>query len=386
MPVRQWKKIQEMSWGESVVLEWGEKDLDTLARRIADAATYLHIDEKRERLAELDKLSAAPDFWNDAQHAQELSKEAGNLRASLETYDATTDLLDEARTAYELAQDDESFSAEADEEYHRLEHMIERVEMESWFTGPFDAGDAILSINPGAGGNEAEDWVEMLYHMYMKYAERQGWKVQVLEYVEAEWMGLEKVTLQIEGHNAYGMLQSEVGVHRLVRISPTDLKARRHTTFAAVTVLPVLPDEIEVEIDPNDVRVDVFRAGGNGGQCVNTTDSAVRLTHYPTGIVVSCQNQKSQLLNKETAFKVLRSRIYALEEQKRQQEIAELRGEVRHIEFGSQIRNYVLHPYRLVKDTRDGIETGNVDAVLDGDIDRFVIGYHKWRTANRVAN
>ena len=353
--------------------------------RIADAAEYLHLDEKRERLAALDEEASKPDFWNDPATAQAASKEAGVLRDAIAGYEATVALAEDARAAWELAQDDGDFEEEANIAYRRLLKRIDNLELESWFTGRFDAGDAILSINPGAGGNEAEDWVEMLYHMYMKYCERMGWKVSVLEYVEAEWMGLEKVTLQIEGHNAYGMLQSEVGVHRLVRISPTDLKARRHTTFAAVSVLPVLPDDIEVVIDPNDVRVDVFRAGGNGGQCVNTTDSAVRLTHIPTGIVVSCQNQKSQLLNKETAFKVLRARIYALEEQKRKAEIEELKGDVRNIEFGSQIRNYVLHPYRLVKDTRSGEESGNPDAVLAGELDQFVIGYHKWRTRNAIA-
>ena len=361
------------------MLEWTDKDMEELAARVDDAAGYLHIADKRARLEALDAEASAPDFWNDQARASAVSKEAGTLRDIIARYEETCAMAEELRAGYELAAEDEEFETEADAAYRRLEQRIDDLELESWFTGQFDAGDAILSINPGAGGNEAEDWVEMLYHMYLKYAERKGWKVSVLEYVDAEWMGLEKVTMQIEGHNAYGMLQSEVGVHRLVRISPTDLKARRHTTFAAVQVLPVLPDDIQVEIDPNDVRVDVFRAGGNGGQCVNTTDSAVRLTHIPTGIVVSCQNQKSQLMNKEAAFKVLRARLFALEEQKRKAEIDELRGDVKHIEFGSQIRNYVLHPYRLAKDTRSGVETGNVDAVLAGDLDQFVIGYHKWR-------
>ena len=368
------------------MLNWTDKDIDALGGRVDDAAGYLHIDEKRERLEELDGLSAAPDFWNDQVKAQEVSKEAGALRDIIGRFEDTRALVDDLRVAYELAQDDGDFEAEADDAFRRLERRLDDLELESWFTGPFDAGDAILSINPGAGGNEAEDWAEMLYHMYLKYAERKGWKVSVLEYVDAEWMGLEKVTMQIEGHNAYGMLQSEVGVHRLVRISPTDLKARRHTTFAAVQVLPVLPDDIEVNIDPADVRVDVFRATGHGGQCVNTTDSAVRLTHIPTGIVVSCQNQKSQLMNKETAYKVLRARLYALEEAKRREQIDELKGDVKHIEFGSQIRNYVLHPYQLVKDTRCDVETGNPAAVLAGDLDRFVIGYHKWRTAAQSEN
>ena len=202
-----------------------------------------------------------------------------------------------------------------------------------------------------------------------------------LDVVPGEGIGLDKATIQISGRNAYGMLRSEAGVHRLVRISPTDDKKRRHTTFAGVEVLPVLPDDIEVEIDPSDVRVDVYRSSGPGGQCVNTTDSAVRLTHIPTGIVVTCQNERSQLQNKEAAFRVLKAKLYELEQARRQEELDDLRGERMDNSFGSQIRNYVLYPYQLIKDVRTGIETGNVDAVLDGDIDEFVLGYHKWRAS-----
>ena len=222
----------------------------------------------------------------------------------------------------------------------------------------------------------------MLYRMYTRYADRKGWKVRVLDLTPGEGIGLDHASFQVEGRNAYGMLRSESGVHRLVRISPTDEKKRRHTTFAAVEVVPVLPDDdITVEIDPNDVRVDVYRSSGPGGQSVNTTDSAVRLTHIPTGIVVTCQNEKSQLQNKEAAFRVLRGKLYELEEQKRQAELAEIKGEKMDNSFGSQIRNYVLYPYRLIKDTRSNIESGNVDAALDGDIDEFVIGYHRWKAS-----
>lgn len=221
----------------------------------------------------------------------------------------------------------------------------------------------------------------MLYRMYTHYAQDKGWKVTVLDLVPGEGIGLDKATIQIEGTDAYGMLTSESGVHRLVRISPTDAKKRRHTTFASVEVLPIIPDDIEVDLDPNDVRVDVYRSSGPGGQCVNTTDSAVRLTHIPTGIVVTCQNEKSQLQNKEAAFRVLKAKLYELEEARRQAEIDELRGEKMDNSFGSQIRNYVLYPYQLVKDVRTGIETGNVDAVLAGDIEQFVLGFHKWKAS-----
>ena len=222
----------------------------------------------------------------------------------------------------------------------------------------------------------------MLYRMYTRYADLKGWKVRILDLTPGDGIGLNRASFQVEGHNAYGMLRSETGVHRLVRISPTDEKKRRHTTFAAVEVVPVLPDDdITVEIDPNDVRVDVYRSSGPGGQSVNTTDSAVRLTHIPTGIVVTCQNEKSQLQNKEAAFRVLRGKLYELEQQKREEELSELKGEKMDNSFGSQIRNYVLYPYRLIKDTRSNIESGNVDAALDGDIDEFVIGYHRWKAS-----
>ena len=279
------------------------------------------------------------------------------------------------------ASEDELFAEEASAALDKLDELLDALEISSWFSERFDGGDAILTVNPGSGGLEAQDWTDMLYRMYVRYAEKKDWKVTVLDVVPGEGIGLDKATIQIEGRNAFGMLKSESGVHRLVRISPTDDKKRRHTTFAGVEVLPVLPDDIEVDLNPADVRVDVYRSSGPGGQCVNTTDSAVRLTHIPTNIVVTCQNEKSQLQNKEAAFRVLKAKLYEREEQKRQEELAELRGDRMDNTFGSQIRNYVLYPYQMVKDVRSGIETGNVDAVLDGELDEFVIGYHRWRVS-----
>ena len=357
------------------------KDIEQAAQRVSDARGYLHIDDKRAELARLDEESAAPGFWDDAAHAQSVSKQASNLRDTIHEYEEAAALLEDARAALELADEDGAFAAEAEDALARLAVMLDGLEVTSWFSDRFDSGDAILTVNPGSGGLEAQDWTDMLYRMYTRYAEKKGWKVQVLDVVPGEGIGLDKATIQVEGRNAYGMLRSEQGVHRLVRISPTDDKKRRHTTFAGVEVLPVLPDDIEVDLNPADVRVDVYRSSGPGGQCVNTTDSAVRLTHMPTGIVVTCQNEKSQLQNKEAAFKVLRAKLYELEEQKRAEELAQLRGERMENTFGSQIRNYVLYPYQLVKDVRSGIETGNVDAVLDGELDEFVIGYHKWRVS-----
>lgn len=354
------------------------KELEELAARVADARAYLHIDEKEAELARLDKAAADPAFWSDPAHASAVSKQASNLRVTIDEYDEAFSTLENARAAFELSAEDEAFAEEYDEAVQSLRAALDALEIASWFSGEFDAGDAILTVNPGQGGLEAQDWTEMLYRMYTRYAEAKGWKTMALDVVPGEGIGLDKATIQIEGHNAYGMLRSEIGVHRLVRISPTDAKARRQTTFASVEVLPVLPDDIEVDLNPADVRVDVYRSSGPGGQCVNTTDSAVRLTHEPTGIVVTCQNEKSQLQNKEAAFRVLRAKLYEIEQQRRQEELDALRGERRDNSFGSQIRNYVLYPYQLVKDLRSGVETGSVDAVLDGDLEAFVIGYHKW--------
>lgn len=357
------------------------KTIEELAKRVEDAHAYLHIDDKTKALASLDEEISSPDFWSNTSHAQSVSKQASNLRESIGEYQEALSLLEEAKEAFELADEDPEFAAEADAAVAALGPKLDALEVSSWFSGEFDAGDAIVSVNPGQGGLEAQDWTEMLYRMLTRYCEKKGWKVRPLDVVPGEGIGLDRASFQVEGRNAYGMLSSENGVHRLVRISPTDAKARRQTTFASVEVLPVLPDDIEVDLNMADVRVDVYRSSGPGGQCVNTTDSAVRLTHLPTGIVVTCQNEKSQLQNKEAALRVLKAKLYELEQQKRAEEIDELRGEVMANSFGSQIRNYVLYPYRLVKDTRSNIESGNVDAALDGDIDEFVIGYHRWKAS-----
>lgn len=358
-----------------------KKELEELASRVDDARGFLHIDNLVEQLTALEEEMSAASFWDDAQHAQDVSKKASNVRDTIAEYEAAKSKLEDSLAAAELADEDPAFAEELEGSVNELSRMLDKLEVQSWFSGEFDSGDAILSVNPGQGGLEAQDWTEMLYRMYSHYAEDKGWKVTVLDLVPGEGIGLDKATIQIEGRNAYGMLQSESGVHRLVRISPTDAKKRRHTTFASVEVLPILPDDIEVDLNPSDVRVDVYRSSGPGGQCVNTTDSAVRLTHIPTGIVVTCQNEKSQLQNKEAAFRVLKAKLYEIEERKRQEELDEIRGERMENSFGSQVRNYVLYPYQMVKDTRSGMETGNVDAVLDGDIEEFVIGYHKWKAS-----
>ena len=303
------------------------------------------------------------------------------LRDEISAYDDAVTALEDVQTASEfaLADDDEEMAAEVSAGLIKLAKAIDSLEIGSWFAEEFDAGDAILTITPGQGGLEAQDWAEMLFKMYIKYAESKKWKVDVNDATPGVELGLDRAVFTVHGRNAYGMLSSEAGVHRLVRISPTDEKKRRQTTFAGVEVLPVLPDDIVVDIRDEDLRIDVYRSSGPGGQSVNTTDSAVRITHIPSGTVVTCQNEKSQHKNKDAAMKILRSRLYEVEKAKRDAELDELRGPKREITFGSQIRNYVLYPYQLVKDVRTGIETGNVDAVLSGDIDEFVVGYHRWR-------
>ncbi len=362
-------------------MEIDKKKIAHFHLRVEDAAAFLNIKQKEETLRDLEDQIAVPGFWDDSTHAQQVSKEASYVRDIIDRYNVARDMLENLDVASSLAEYDDSFSGDVQVLANSLSSLLNELEIESWFSGRFDDGSAIVSINPGQGGLEANDWTDMLFKMYTRYCESKGWKVQVLDISQAEVIGIDHVTFQVEGKLAYGMLSSEAGVHRLVRISPTDEKKRRHTTFAGVEVLPVLPDDVEVNLDMNEVRVDVFRSSGPGGQCVNTTDSAVRLTHIPSGIAVTCQNQKSQLQNKEAALRVLKAKLYEREEQKRREAIEELRGQKLDNSFGSQIRNYVLYPYQLVKDLRSGYETGNVEGVLNGEIDDVIVEFHKWRSS-----
>jgi len=358
-------------------------EMRVIRERVERIGEYLHLDEKRAEVEGLEERSGEPGFWDDQATAQATMTKAAELRDEIDTCTAIRAELDDLDVLNELAvsEDDEATAEELSADLRALLKRIDDLELASWFTGEFDHGDAIVTIIPGAGGLESQDWAEMLLRMLTKYAERRKWKVDLHDAPKGEEVGIERAVFTVHGRNAYGTLSSEQGVHRLVRISPTDEKKRRHTTFANVDVLPVLPDEIPVEIRDEDLRIDVYRSSGPGGQSVNTTDSAVRITHIPTGTVVTCQNEKSQLKNKDSAMKILRSRLYELEKARREAEVEELRGEKRDITFGSQIRSYVLYPYQMVKDHRTNIETGNISAVLDGDLDDFVVGYHRWRVS-----
>lgn len=361
-------------------------DLDALEARLTEVEAYLHIDEARGRVGELEQASAAPGFWDDADAARAHMAELAQVKGDVALVDGARERLSDARAALELAEEmgeegGAEFVAEATEAAAELTHSIDEMELSSWFTGEFDHGSAILSIKPGQGGLEAQDWTFMLFKMYMKYCARRGWKVTVNDCPAAEVIGIDRATITVEGKDAFGMLRAEAGVHRLVRISPTDAKKRRQTTFAGVEVIPVLPDDIQIEVAPDDIRVDVYHASGPGGQGVNTTDSAVRVTHIPTGIVITCQNERSQIQNKAACMQILKARLYELELQKREDTLDEIRGPKTEIGFGNQIRSYVLYPYQMVKDLRCGVETSNVDGVLeDGDLDPFIIGYHRWAT------
>ncbi|HEY3317400.1 MAG TPA: peptide chain release factor 2 [Coriobacteriia bacterium] len=358
-------------------------EIGVVRERITRIGEYLHLDEKRAEVASLEAKAAEPGFWDDQSLAQQTMATASELRDEIETYASVRLELEDLEVLNELAvsEDDEDTSAEIERGLAVLKKRIDGLELASWFTGEFDHGDAIVTIIPGAGGLESQDWAEMLLRMLTKYAESRRWKVDLHDAPRGEEVGIERAVFTVHGRDAYGTLTSEQGVHRLVRISPTDEKKRRHTTFAKVDVLPVLPDEIVIDIRDEDLRVDVYRSSGPGGQSVNTTDSAVRLTHIPSGIVVTVQNEKSQLKNKDAAMKILRSRLYELEKARRQAELESLRGEKQDIAFGSQIRSYVLYPYQMVKDVRTGIETGNISAVLDGGLDEFVVAYHRWRVS-----
>ncbi|MDR3686647.1 MAG: peptide chain release factor 2 [Coriobacteriia bacterium] len=369
------------------MIENRSSEIASLRERVAQMCEYLHIDARRAELAKLEANAAKPGFWDDQSIAQATMAQSSGIREEISPYEEIVEALDDAEVANEfaLADNDEELAAEVTTALADAARMTDALEVSSWFTGEFDHGDAIVTITPGAGGLEAQDWAEMLLKMLTKYAERKKWKVELNDVIPGVEIGIDRATFTVHGRMAYGMLLSESGVHRLVRISPTDEKKRRQTTFAGVEVLPVLPDDVEVDVRDEDLRIDVYRSSGPGGQSVNTTDSAVRITHIPTGLVVTCQNEKSQHKNKDAAMKILRARLYEIEKEKRDAELDELRGPKRDISFGSQIRNYVLYPYQLVKDVRTGIETGNVDAVLDGDIDQFVVGYHRWRVKGEGA-
>ncbi len=326
---------------------------------------------------------AVPGFWDDQAKAQKVIGEANQLRSVVDKMQLLTNTHENADLALELSQEENDLElfAEANREAARLNQDIEQFELDLMLSNPYDANNAILELHPGAGGTESQDWASILLRMYQRWGEDQGYKVEMVDYLEGDEAGLKSVTLLVKGHNAYGYLRSEKGVHRLVRISPFDASGRRHTSFASVDVIPEIDDDAEADIRPEDLRIDVYRSSGAGGQHVNTTDSAVRITHLATGIVVTCQSERSQIQNRQVAMNLLKARLHERKRQEQEAHLAELRGEQKEIAWGSQIRSYVFHPYSLVKDHRTGYEVGNAQSVVDGNLSPFINAYLRWQLA-----
>jgi peptide chain release factor 2 len=352
-----------------------------LEGRLAELEAFFDVEGLRGEAGELGEAMSRPGFWDDPEEAKTLSARFSRVQGRIELLDGLRERLADSEEILELAEEDGELLREVEGELRRIERVLAEQEVARLFAGEYDEGDAILTINSGAGGVDSQDWAEMLARMYRRWVERRGFGLEVIEYTEGEEAGIKSATFTVSGEYAFGLLSAERGVHRLVRISPFDAGGRRHTSFASVAVAPVVGEAVEVEIEEKDLKVDTYRASGAGGQHVNKTDSAVRITHLPTGIVAQCQNERSQHQNREVAMRVLRARLFELEREKREQEIAAQSGEKAEIEWGSQIRSYVLHPYKLVKDHRTGEETANVDRVLDGDLDAFIYAYLKNRTA-----
>lgn len=325
-------------------------------------------------------------FWDNQNLAQKIVQRVANLRDKVSVFQELAEKHEELEVLIELGQEeeDESLAAEARESLDSVSRLVEEMELAVLLNGPYDRGNAIIALHAGAGGTEAQDWVEMLLRMYGRWAERHRFKIEILDMLPGDEAGIKSATIEVVGANAYGYLLAEKGVHRLVRISPFDAAGRRHTSFASVDVLPEVEEDVDIVIDPEDLKIDTFRSGGAGGQHVNKTDSAVRMTHLPTGIVVSCQNERSQMANRLAAMKMLKARLIDLELRKKEAELAALRSDQQEIAWGSQIRSYVFHPYSLVKDHRTGWETGNINAVMDGDIDPFIASYLKEKARGQI--
>ncbi len=361
------------------ILQFDEYKSKLLALKptLADLAEALGLESAHQELDLLQAESAADGFWNDMDHAQKITTRIKNLQDKIDDHKKREAGLEDLLTLCEMGQEmeDESLVPEVEEGYEHLVQDLEKARLATLFTGEYDHLNCMLTIHAGAGGTEAQDWASMLFRMYTRWAERQGFKWETLDYEDGDEAGIKSATIMVTGENAYGYLRGENGVHRLVRISPFDSNARRQTSFAAVEVMPDLPDDVEVEIRPEDVEMQVFRSSGAGGQHINKTSSAVRLIHKPTGIVVSSQQQRSQFQNKDTCYRMLRDKLVQLQMQAHAEKISDLKGVQMKIEWGSQIRSYVFMPYQLVKDNRTGYETSNINAVMDGDLDGFVTAY-----------
>ncbi|HEY7096400.1 MAG TPA: peptide chain release factor 2 [Terriglobales bacterium] len=362
-----------------------EQEYSGLKDKVRDLREYLDAGTLRQQLAEIEKQASDPNLWSKPSESQKVMREKKRLEKALATEEDLARRSDDIGAYFDLGREGEEVTPDLRREIDALRDLVDHVETETLLSGENDALNAIVTIHPGAGGTESQDWADMLLRMYLRWAERQGFQTVLNDYQPGEEAGLKSATFSVSGDYAYGMLLSEIGVHRLVRISPFDQAKRRHTSFASVFVSPEIDDSIEVDIKAEDLRVDTYRSGGKGGQHVNTTDSAVRITHIPTGIVVSCQNERSQHKNRERAMSMLRSKLYEYEMEKKRAASKKIEDSKLDIDFGSQIRSYVLQPYRMVKDHRTKVEVGDVARILDGDLQPFVSGYLRLRRDEKSA-
>jgi len=363
-----------------IELEQYAQDLQGIRKSILSAGEALHVDHMREQVEELEQEMNQPDFWNDLEHSTKVNQKVGGLKNRIAHYEKLLTSADDIEVMMDLAKEenDEDMVREAGEAIAHLKEQADALELETLMRGNYDDSNAVLSLHAGAGGTEAQDWTQMLYRMYTRYCERMGFQVKVLDLLEGDEAGIKSVTFEVDGDHVYGYLRGEKGVHRLVRISPFDSNARRHTSFSSLDVAPMLDDDDgEIEINMKDVRVDTYHSSGAGGQNVNKTSSAVRMTHYPTGIVVSCQTERDQVQNRATCIKMLKAKLLELREREKEQQMADIKGEMKKIEWGSQIRSYVFQPYTMVKDHRTGYEVGNIDDVMNGNLEGFVTAYLK---------
>lgn len=362
-----------------MIVEYEQIRLDLVAmeKPIDELGIALDIEGAQETIKKLEKETLEPDFYNDIKNSQKVLQKIKEQTTKIERYEALKTDWEDISTLVELAiaEDDESVLEEIQTGFNALSENIENMKLETLLSGPYDKSNAIITLHAGAGGTEAQDWCQMLYRMYQMWAEARGYKVSTLDILDGDEAGLKGASILIEGLNAYGFAKCEKGIHRLVRISPFDSAGRRHTSFASVEVMPDIEDEIEININPDDLRIDTYRASGAGGQHVNKTSSAIRITHIPTGVVVACQNERSQFQNKDTAMKMLKAKLMELAEAEQKEKIEDIKGVQKEIAWGSQIRSYVFHPYNMVKDHRTNFEVGNIGAVMDGGLDGFINDY-----------
>lgn len=362
-----------------ITIEQAKWEADKINKSLAEVREALDYDGLAKKAEELRKEQSKDDFWNDMDNAQKVNRELSRIESKMKHYDRLYAQGEDLEVLIELTEgtSDENEMDELQKELNKFSEAVEALKLETLLKGKYDANNAILTLHAGAGGTEAQDWASMLYRMYTRYAERVGYKVVELDKLAGDEAGIKSVTFKVIGENAYGYLKAEKGVHRLVRISPFDANARRHTSFASLEVMPEIENQNEIKINPEDLKIDTYRSGGAGGQHVNKTESAIRITHIPTGIIVQCQNERSQIQNREQAMGMLVSKLIERQERERLEKETELKGDLKKIEWGSQIRSYVFCPYTMVKDHRTGCETGNIAAVMDGDIEQFIFDYLK---------